>query len=443
MPPLNVLIVGAGVAGNALAFWLSTLGHSVTVIERHSALRINGLQLDLRGHGIEVMKRMGLEQAVRAKCVPEEGFALVDRTGRRWAFFPANRSGKGAQSMSSEYEIMRGDLCRLLHDAAVERGACYVFGISVEEFMQRGQDVEVKLTDGRVERYDLVVGCDGQGSRVRRLIAGGGFIVGNAQDSALTTLPERIAYFTIPRPMQEGEEYVATAFLMPEKRFLLMRRHNKDEMQVYLRAETGSGSGQLKNVKRGDIKAEKAAFAELFEGGGWRTDEVVKALKEGAKGFYCQHSGFVKMNSWSRGRVTLVGDAGYGCPPDGFGTSVALLGAYVLAGEIGNYRQDGEGASPAAHRSEDTGSDNEHRLLAALKSYEDMFRPYMEELQKGYSAEPNFLDKIPWTAFTVGLFNYSMSIAAFLRLDKLASHLMPMESVKGWKLPEYENMVKH
>lgn len=186
---------------------------------------------------------MGLEQAVRAKCVPEEGFALVDSTGRRWAFFAANRSGKGAQSISSEFEIMRGDLCRVLYDAAVERGARYCFAVSVEGFVEEGGGVEVRLTDGMLERFDLVVGCDGQGSRVRRLMLGGGSVDGDVKDSVLTTLPERIAYFTIPRPTQEGEEYVATAYMMPEKRFLLMRRHRDDEIQVYLKAETGSGSG--------------------------------------------------------------------------------------------------------------------------------------------------------------------------------------------------------
>ena len=236
----------------------------------------------------------------------------------------------------SEFEIMRGDLCRLLHDAAVERGARYFCGIKVSGFVEKDGGVEVRWTDDRVERYDLVVGCDGQRSRVRRLILGDESVDGDVKDSALTTLHERITYFTVPRPIQEGEEYIATAYMMPEKRFLLMRRHNQDETQVCLKAETTSGLGQLKNMRRGDFKAEKQAFAELFQGAGWRTDEVVKALRDGAEDFYCQYSGFVKMNNWSRGRVTLVGDAGYGCPPDGFGTSVALLGAYVLACEIGN-----------------------------------------------------------------------------------------------------------
>ena len=329
---LKVLIVGAGIAGNAVAFWLSKLGHSVTVIERHSCLRTNGLQLDLRGNGIAVMRRMGLEQAVRAKCVPEEGFALVDSSGRQRAFFAANKSGKGAQSISSEFEIMRKDLCMLLHDAAVEHGAKYVFGMTVESFEEKGEGVEVQFSDGRTETFDLVVGCDGQGSRIRRLMLGGGESAAAVEDTVLVTLNELFGYFTIPIPIQEGEKYVATAYLMPEKRFVLTRRHSPTEMQVYLRCE--AREGPMKEVKNGDGKAEKEAFAEMFQGAGWKTDELVQALREGAEDFYCQYSGFVKLDNWSRGRVTLVGDAGYCCPPDGFGTSMALVGAYVLAGEI-------------------------------------------------------------------------------------------------------------
>jgi 2-polyprenyl-6-methoxyphenol hydroxylase-like FAD-dependent oxidoreductase len=91
---MRVLISGAGIAGNALTFWLSKLGHDVTIVERFPNLRATGLQIDLRGHGIEIMKRMGLEQAFRSKPAPEEGLE-VDKSGRRRAFFPTNKSAKG------------------------------------------------------------------------------------------------------------------------------------------------------------------------------------------------------------------------------------------------------------------------------------------------------------------------------------------------------------
>lgn len=373
-------------------------------------------------------------------CV--EGLALVDSTGQRWGFFPANKSGKGAQSFSSEFEIMRGDLCRVLYDAAVSRGSRYRFALSVKTFTEDNDGLNVQFTDGGLERFDLLVGCDGQGSRVRNLMFGGGSINDDAKYSVLTLFPERIAYFTIPRTIQEEEEYVASAYVMPGKRFLMLRRHREDEMQVYLMAEMSSGSGQLQNMKRGDVKSEKEAFADLFQGGGWRSDEVVQVLKEGADDFYCQYSDFVKMDRWSRRRVTLVGDAGYCCPPNGLGTSMALVGAYVLAGEIGQHcRGEGRAASVAV-RSEGAGNEHDDGVLAALEAYEEKFQPYIKEIQKRYSSDPDWIDKIPWTPFVTSLFYYVIWIASVLRLDRIASHLMSSDGMKWWQLPAYEDMVK-
>ena len=100
MVRLKILISGGGIAGNAVAFWLSKLGHDVTVIERFPNLRATGLQIDLRGHGIEVLRPMGLEEAFRSKIVPEQGLQVVDKSGRRRAYFPANKSGQGPQSFT-------------------------------------------------------------------------------------------------------------------------------------------------------------------------------------------------------------------------------------------------------------------------------------------------------------------------------------------------------
>lgn len=140
---MKILISGAGITGNALAFWLTKLGHEITIIERYPSLRANGLQIDLRGHGIEVMKRMGLEEAFRAMSVPEQGLQIVDSLGRQRAFFPANnKAGKGTQNFTTDYEIMRGDLCRLMYDTAKTK-ATYIFGTSIESFEEQDDTVLV------------------------------------------------------------------------------------------------------------------------------------------------------------------------------------------------------------------------------------------------------------------------------------------------------------
>lgn len=462
MPPtkLKILITGAGIGGSALAFWLSKLQHNVTVIERHPCLRVNGLQLDLRGYGIEVMKLMGLEQIVRSKLVAEEGVALVDNTGRRRAFFAANKSGKGAQSFSSEYEIMRRDLCQILHDAAVKQGATYVFGTYVESLDERNNIVNVKFADGKTDTYDLVVGADGLSSRLRRLIFTGSN--NNDQKDSLVNLPERTAYFTIPKPIAPGEQYVATAYLMPHKSFVLTRRHSPTEMQVYLSCDTASkppststssttASPLIKTMTKFNTASEKAAFTELFQNGGWKADEFVKALNEGAEDWYVQYAGFVKMDHWSQGHVTLVGDAAHGAPADGMGTSAALVGAYVLAGEIERHHGRGDGGALATTKealakegvasTNKPYSDSNDSILTALASYESTFHPYITHIHANLSSEPNIFEKIPWTPLTVEVVLWLAWIFSVLKIDRLLSRMMPIENSGGWKLPRYEMAV--
>ena len=116
-PSLRVLVAGGGIAGQALAFWLARGGHRVTVVERFPALRATGAQVDLRGQGIDAVRTMGLLDAVRQHLVDEPGVAFVNAQGRPRATIMANTSGQGRQSLTSEYEIMRGDLVRILNDA--------------------------------------------------------------------------------------------------------------------------------------------------------------------------------------------------------------------------------------------------------------------------------------------------------------------------------------
>lgn len=213
MAPLNILINGAGVAGNCLALLLSRQGHKVTVLERFPELRTSGLQIDLRGPGIEILRTLGLEKQFLAASAREDGYQVVDGKGRRWAYFSANnarepeptptsengetgtakkgkKEKKAIQGFTSDYEIMRGDLCRLLHDAVEAEGSGNVqwrFGgevTSITETYRRGGGGHDKKKRKSVtvtilqhadktsveETCDLVVGADGVGSKIRRLM---------------------------------------------------------------------------------------------------------------------------------------------------------------------------------------------------------------------------------------------------------------------------------
>ncbi|WP_189285352.1 FAD-dependent monooxygenase, partial [Streptomyces anthocyanicus] len=137
---LRVLVAGGGIAGHALAYWLARGGHRVTVRERYPDLRATGAQIDLRGQGIEAVRRMGLLDTVRGRLVDEAGVAFLDARGRPRATLMANTSGRGRQSLTSEYEIMRGDLVRILHEAT-GNDVEYVYGTSVDGFDQDEHEV--------------------------------------------------------------------------------------------------------------------------------------------------------------------------------------------------------------------------------------------------------------------------------------------------------------
>jgi 2-polyprenyl-6-methoxyphenol hydroxylase-like FAD-dependent oxidoreductase len=237
-----------------------------------------------------------------------------------------------------------------------------------------------------------------------------------------------IAYFTIPRPIQEGEEYIATAYMAPGKRGVMTRRHSPNEIQVYLGCQN---SERLKNVRRGDVKEEKKALEEIFQGAGWQIEEMLKSLKD-ADDFYCERMGVVKLESWFRGRVTLVGDAAY-CPSanTGMGTTSGIVGAYILAGEIGRH-------SGGSNREDADGGDNINNGLAtALKAYEQKFRPFMDQVQK-VVLEDSGWSGIWSTAFGIAIINFLMGVASLLSVN-IGKYFLK-EAVKGWDLPEYEEI---
>jgi 2-polyprenyl-6-methoxyphenol hydroxylase-like FAD-dependent oxidoreductase len=412
---MRIIICGAGIAGMAVAFWLSQ-HHDVTIIERHPDLRSTGLQIDIRGHGIEVLKRMGLETAFRGVSVKEEGLEFVNSTGKVVAYFPANRSGEGLQSFTTDYEIMRGDLIQLLYENIKDR-VRFVFGTTVESFEQLDDSVEVRLSNGQKDRYDLVIGADGQWSRTRKQMLGP-----EAKDP-IHFLGVYAGYFTIPRHIKDGEKYNGTAYIAPGQRFLFSRRHRPDRVQVYLVGLTDSE--RVMAARSGGIEQEKAVLSELFRSAGWRSEEFVTEL-QASDDFYCEHMGVVRLDSWSKGKVVLLGDAAY-CPTatTGMGTTSSLVGAYVLAGEIQDHLSR-LGASKEV-------------LPTALSSYEQRFRPFMDTVQYGIEKDKTYWHKMPSGTIVLVVLNLFLAVASFFKLDVLAKNIMK-EDTGSWKLPNYKGM---
>lgn len=436
MAPLKVLIVGGGIAGPALAYWLSKLDGrcDVTIAERAADLRASGQQIDIRGQGLAVMRRMGIEPAVRARVVDEQGLRLVDDAGRAWAVFPPNKTGEGRQGFSAEFEIMRGDLVRILHgllpgDGDGDDRCAWRFGTSVDRFEQRGDGVRVFFSDASEADYDLVVGADGQGSRTRRAMLGPG-----ARDP-FRFLDLYISYFTLPKT--ERDENYGTFLLLPGNRVAATRVDNPKTMQVYLAVYDPRGERRdlAEAMRAGDAGRQKQIYADLFRDAGWEVPRLVDGMLHApeADDFYNQTVGQVRMDRWSKGRVVLLGDAGY-CPSpvSGVGTSLALVGSYVLAGEIARHLDQASSGSGAS--SEDHG----RAIDAALESYETVLRPLVEATQK-----------LPWgvpaiayaeTKWGVWLRKIILGLVSTLRINKLFERFSSDDFGGGWVLPDYPEL---
>jgi 2-polyprenyl-6-methoxyphenol hydroxylase-like FAD-dependent oxidoreductase len=365
---------------------------------------------------------MGLADSFREFSVPEQGLRLVDRKGKSWGYFSANRSGKGVQSFTSDWEIMRGDFCRLLYQACEGRKVVrFLFGVHVVDVKEiEEEEADVVFSDGKVERFDIVVGADGLWSKMRRMIMGGESGSANPGYHPLGVLA---AYGTIEQEMREGDDYYASAFMAPGNRGIMTRRHKPDRYQAYAFCRLDEAA--LKDISRGDLDGEKRGLGSVFRGAGWESEHTIQALVD-SEDLYTERMGVVTLDAWSRGGCVLVGDAAY-CPSamTGMGTTCGLVGAYVLAGEIARHC---------------AGSNvSKENITAAFSSYEEKLRPWIEQVQKGLTDSENYMDKFPSSSTGIAVVYWLFWIASLLRLDIVARWVLREDS-NGWILPEYSEL---
>jgi 2-polyprenyl-6-methoxyphenol hydroxylase-like FAD-dependent oxidoreductase len=319
---MNVLVSGAGIAGLAMAYWLRRYGHQVTVVERAPGLREGGQAIDVRGTARTVVERMGLLEAVRAHHTGTRGIAMVDRTGRRLAEMSAEAFGDSG-GIVADLEILRGDLVKLLADA-VGPEVEYRFDDVITGLADGTDRVTATFRRGDSRAYDLVVGADGVRSGVRALAFG-------AENRYVRDLGGYSALFPGRSDLDFGGWELM--YNMPAgngvrgRVAIVYPVGGSGEVRVML----SFNSPRLTDEPRG-TGAQKAYLARVYEGGGWILPELLDQLR-GTDDLYFTRVGEVRAGHWATGRTVLLGDAAHGGSL-GMGTSMALVGAYVLAGEV-------------------------------------------------------------------------------------------------------------
>lgn len=321
----EILVSGASVAGTAAAFWLGRHGHSVTVVERHRGPRPGGQAIDVRGPALGVLDRMGLLAAAQKRRTQIRGSSVVDRDGNELSR-DTESTPTGGPIDSPDIELLRDDLVELLYGAS-QWTTEYLFDDTITALEDDGPGVRVTFERAAPRDFDLVIGADGLHSTVRRLVFG-------PEEEFIERLGTHAAIFTVPNFL-DLDYWQMWHYRDATMAGIYSARNNAEA-----RAMLGFMDPDLR-IDYLDIEAQFDELERRMAGEGWIRPQLLQYMRT-APDFYFDEMSQITMDRWSRGRVALVGDAGYCCSPlSGQGTSVALLGAYILAGELDAAAQDG------------------------------------------------------------------------------------------------------
>jgi len=407
---MRVLISGAGIAGPTLARLLAKTGASITIVEKADTIRPHGQNVDIKGSALAALEKMGLLDEVLRCNTTEKGAQFIDPNGMPIAPFPV-QEGVNA-SLTSAFEIMRSDLSRILYDATKHLpNIDYIFGCTVKNVVSNDEhSVKVELEDGGIREFDLLVAADGQWSKIRKQCF-------PSESVKVIHKGMYAAYWTVPRLPTDndlwniylalGSRIIATR---PDPygttRAMMTCMPLDDSKEQAWRIATRSG----REAQQGLMKAE-------FKDAGWQAERLLDAMGQ-SPDFYFQAIEQVRMSTWWQGRVICIGDAAYAPTPlTGMGTPLAILGAYILAGELSKL------------------GDIQHPKKA-FEAYESAFRPYVERTQKIAPVFPGIVHpKAGMQRWLVQLFLRCVSSAVAI---PWVSKRLPSETDdEGFPLPIY------
>jgi 2-polyprenyl-6-methoxyphenol hydroxylase-like FAD-dependent oxidoreductase len=390
----SVLISGAGIAGPTLAYWLKAAGFEPVIVERAPALRSGGYVIDFWGLGYDLAERMGLLGEINRIGYHVTELRIVNDSGRRVAGFGTKVFSEltGGRNVT----LQRSELSQLLFERLNGRVES-IFGDRIIALEEQPDCVRVQLEHGGERRFDLVIGADGQHSSVRNLVFG-------PQSKFEKDLGYAVAAFEAHR-YRPRDENVYLMYGQPGR--MLGRFTLHDDRALFLFVFVAS-----KAELPATLDSQKALLRELYRRGGWECAKILCELDR-TEELYFDSVSQIGMPTWSRGRIALVGDAAF-CVSllAGQGSALAMIAAYVLAGEL---------------------SASQGRYQQAFASYEARLRSYISIKQSGAKRfAGSFAPKT-----RTGLYFRNMIIKAFV-IPGLARLAVGTEIADRIALPHYQ-----
>jgi 2-polyprenyl-6-methoxyphenol hydroxylase-like FAD-dependent oxidoreductase len=312
---MKVLISGAGPAGLTAAYWLKRYGFTPTIVERAPHLLVGGYKIDVRGAALHVIKQMGIHDAVVAARTDMQGAQLVDKQGKVIERMGGDEFG---HRVAGDLEIVRGTLCEILRDHLED--VELLFGDTIQGITQSSNSVQVQFTKNGVHEFDCVIGADGLHSNVRRIAFG-------EESRFLRDLGLYLCVYSVPNYLKLDRMEMQYSEL---GRIAAIWSSRGD---ANAKACFGFAAPTLQ-IGLHDRPQQQQALKTVYEGINWEVPHLLDMMPT-ATDWYFDKAAQIVMPQWSQGRVALVGDAAYcASPMSGQGTSLALIGAYVLAGEL-------------------------------------------------------------------------------------------------------------
>jgi 2-polyprenyl-6-methoxyphenol hydroxylase-like FAD-dependent oxidoreductase len=302
---MRIFISGAGIAGLTVAYWLRSYGFIPTVVERAPSLLAGGYKIDVRGTALEVLRRMRIHHAVVAAGTDMQGASLVDREGKVINEMSGDAFG---HRVGEDVEIVRGALCQILKDNIAD--AEFIFGDSIRALSQRSDGVKVEFTKNSPREFDLVIGADGLHSNVRGIAFG-------EEARFIRDLGLYLCVYTVPNYLNLDRVEIQYS-----------------ELGRIAAIWSSRGDAPSIHIDLRDRAQQQQVLTNVYKDIGLEVPTLLEMMPDAAD-YYFDVAAQIHMPHWSQGRDVLAGDAGYcASPMSGQGTSLALIGAYVLAGEL-------------------------------------------------------------------------------------------------------------